>query len=155
MQYYQTFLCGMNGIESFLALDVRVQEGQEGVSGSPMRFQRNPNHSARDLRTLQHYPLSADLSGHSVTLHTEPVRLLLQNLSLIHIYKLGQIICDKAVVISKMLWTEFGNLPSGEITVNAVKEGSIGSHFRREGEPILPSLTAFTVKMCIRDRCRT
>ena len=35
------FLCGMNGIESFLALDVRVQEGQEGVSGSPMRFQRN------------------------------------------------------------------------------------------------------------------
>ena len=69
----------MNGIESFLALDVRVQEGQEGVSGSPMRFQRNPNHSARDLRTLQHYPLSADLSGHSVTLHTEPVRLLLQN----------------------------------------------------------------------------
>ena len=46
--------------------------------------------------------------------------------------ELRKVICDKAIVICKMLWTEFRNFLSGHVAMHTVKECRVSSHFRWE-----------------------
>lgn len=46
--------------------------------------------------------------------------------------ELRKVICDKAIVIRKMLRTEFRYFPSGYVTMHTVKKCRVRSHFRRE-----------------------
>ena len=46
--------------------------------------------------------------------------------------ELGQVVRNEAVVIGKVLRTEFRDLPAWYIAMHSIKEGCIGSHFRWE-----------------------
>ena len=43
--------------------------------------------------------------------------------------KFSQIICNKSIVICKMLRTEFGNLPPRNVAMHAIKKCGIRTHF--------------------------